>query len=173
MQEQNETDSDVSIGKIAGVYGLKGWVKILSFTRPKENIIDYTTWYLGCGEQQIEKSVLECKVQGKGLIARLEDVSDRDQAIGLKNKEIFVRRTQLPDLEDGEYYWQDLIGLQVIDQDQKILGKVSKILETGANDVFVVSGKKRILIPWVSGIYVEEINPEAGHILVKWQGDED
>lgn len=173
MQTSNETESNVIIGKITGVYGIKGWVKVLSYTRPKQNIQQYPNWLLLHDGEQIEIAVMECKSHGKGIIAKLDGIEDRDDAIKLQQADITIHRSELPELADGEYYWHDLMGLSVIDQNNVNLGKVIDIVETGANDVFVVSGNKRRLIPWVMDIYIKEINIGSKEIRVDWLDEED
>jgi len=111
--------------------------------------------------------------QGKGLIAQLEGVEDRDQARALLDADIAIERSQLVDASPGEYYWHDLIGLDVCNQQNEILGQVKELLETGANDVLVVEGKHRILIPFINECYVLEIDLENSIIRVDWDaGDE-
>ncbi len=170
--EELKTDKAyILVGRIAGVFGVKGWLKIHSYTRPIENIAGYDVWYFPSEKGMDKKQLCQCKSHGKGLIASLSGLSDRDEAMMLQGKGIFIHRSQLSELEEGEYYWQELIGLRVLNQNQDELGQVREIIETGANDVLVVEGKTRILIPWVRDVYVKEINPVAGHILVDWPED--
>lgn len=172
IQGDNKKDNDVLVGKIAGVYGIKGWVKIVSYTRPAENILNYKTWFIGSNGTRQAFSVEACKQHGKGFIAKLEGLNDRDKAMTLHQQEIVISRGDLPELEPGEYYWHDLMGLEVVDQHSKLLGTISNILETGANDVFEVSGDKKRLIPWVSDVYIQAIDVESGRIQVDWEDDE-
>ncbi len=167
-----KNDNDVLVGKIAGVYGIKGWVKIVSYTRPVENILNYKQWFIGSTDKRDQFTVEACKQHGKGFIAKLEGLDDRDKAMELHQQDIVISRDDLPELEPGEYYWHDLIDLEVIDQNQKVLGKISNILETGANDVFEVSGDKKRLIPWVTEVYIQAIDLESGVIQVDWEDDE-
>ena len=173
MQNKNKTNSDVFIGRIAGVYGIKGWVKVISYTRPKENITRYATWFLDQGHGQIETTVEACKAYGKSVIAKFKNVDDRDEAMKFHESKIYIRRHQLPELAEDEYYWHDLMGMTVIDQNQNTLGEVIDILETGANDVFVVSGDKRRLIPWVNDVYIKEISIQLKQIHIHWQDEDD
>jgi 16S rRNA processing protein RimM len=114
--------------------------------------------------------VREGRPQGKGLVASLEGIEDRDIARLLVGADIYIERDQLPSLPEGEYYWTDLLGLQVINRQGQSLGEVVEILETGANDVLVVKGESRELIPWVWGTYLLDVDLEAGRITVDWQG---
>lgn len=172
-KQQVDEKTNVLIGKIIGVYGIKGWVKVLSYTRPKDNILNYEIWLVGSDAEQIEQNVTDCKRHGKGIIAKLQTVDDREQARLLTGSDIYIRRSQLPELATGEYYWHELMGLSVVDQYQKNLGTITDILETGGNDVFVITGDKRRLIPWVMGIYIKEIDLDSEQVRVDWQGTED
>jgi 16S rRNA processing protein RimM len=109
---------------------------------------------------------------GKGLIASLQNVDDRESAKALINANIAISRIQMPKLPEGEYYWCDLIGLSVENQAGIALGKVIEILETGANDVLVIEGEKRILIPLLMGNHVHGVDLELGKIQVAWEPED-
>jgi 16S rRNA processing protein RimM len=158
------------LGRISGIYGVKGWIKVFSYTRPAENILNYPSWYLKHRDEETLYKVREGRPQGKGLVASLEGIEDRDIARLLVGADIYIERDQLPSLPEGEYYWTDLLGLQVINRQGQSLGEVVEILETGANDVLVVKGESRELIPWVWGTYLLDVDLEAGRITVDWQG---
>ena len=157
------------LGRISGIYGVKGWVKVFSYTRPAENILNYPSWYLKHRDEETLYKVREGRPQGKGLVASLEGIEDRDIARLLVGADIYIERDQLPSLPEGEFYWTDLLGLQVINRQGQSLGEVVEILETGANDVLVVKGESRELIPWVWGTYLLDVDLEAGRITVDWQ----
>ncbi len=164
--------SIIIIGKIVGVHGIKGWLKILSFTRPRQNIFDYGPWLVKQSEEWQEVQLLEGKPRGKGLVASLEGISDRDEAMALVSSEIAIDRDQLPEPKEGEFYWHDLINMQVINQQNEVLGVVKELLETGANDVLVVGDdKQRYLIPYVQDVYIKDVDTEQGVIQVDWQSD--
>jgi 16S rRNA processing protein RimM len=146
-------------------------VRVYSYTEPRENILTYRPWYLQVREDWQPREVAEGKRHGKGVIARLADCNDRDQALALMNCEIGVRRDQLPDTAPGEYYWRDLIGLAVVTRQGEPLGKVDHLLETGANDVLVVAGERERLIPFVPGPIVTQVDLQAGVIEVDWDKD--
>jgi 16S rRNA processing protein RimM len=168
---QDET-SLIIIGKIVGVYGIKGWFKILSFTRPRENIFKYSPWLVKQNEEWLEIQLLEGKPQGKGLVASIEGITDRNEAMALVSSEIAIDRVRLPAAKQGEYYWHDLINMQVINQQNEVLGVVKELLETGANDVLVVEAdKQRYLIPYVQDVYIKDVDTEQGVIQVDWQSD--
>jgi len=113
--------------------------------------------------------VAEGRLHGKGLVVRLDDVNDRNAAEALRGAEIYVARDQLPELDEGEYYWEDLAGLTVINQVNEELGLIDQMLDTGANDVMVVKGAKgRQLIPYISGDVVKQVDLDAGVVKVDW-----
>ena len=141
---------------------------MFSYTEPRANIVHYQPWYLRRGDDWQPRQVAEGRAHGKGVIARLEDCDDRDQALALMNYEIGVRRDQMPEPAPGEYYWNDLLGLNVVTLRNEPLGKVDHLLETGANDVLVVSGDRERLIPFVLDDVVKLVDLDAGVIQVDW-----
>lgn len=161
----------IVVGRVGGVFGTRGWIKIFSYTRPRENIFDFTTWELGSGESWKTFQLLDSRRQGKGLIAALSETRDRDGAAALVDCHISIARAQLPEIDDGEFYWSDLVGLEVINHDNKSLGRVVRLLETGANDVLVVEGEFQHLIPYVRNHYVLEVDLAGGRLCVDWHDD--
>ena len=162
----------IVIGKLVDVYGIKGWFKILSFTRPKENIFTYSPWLIKQNGDWQGMQLAEGKPHGKGLIASMANITDRDEAMAFVGSEIAIKRDQLAEPKAGEYYWHDLINLQVINGQNEILGVVTELLETGANDVLVVEAdKQRRLIPYVKDVYIKDIDIEQGIMQVDWQSD--
>jgi 16S rRNA processing protein RimM len=164
----DERQEQVVVGKITGVFGVKGWLKVYSYTEPPENIFSYTPWMINLGGTWQSIKVLEHRMHGKGMVVHLEARDDRDQSQKLVGLEIAVRREQLPSSVPGEYYWADLIGMNVVTQAGVTLGRVEQLLETGANDVLVVSGDRERLIPFVIGEFVKEIDLKQGVIRVDW-----
>jgi len=163
----------VELGKLVGVWGVKGWVKLHSYTRNRADISQYKTWYLQKPRSKSDPTpikVLSCREQGQGIVAQLDGVNDRDQAMAMSGQVIFVKQSDLPDLPEGEFYWQQLIGLTV-NNETATIGEVGTILETGANDVLVCKnaeeGKADVLIPYTDEV-VLEIDVEAGTMLVDW-----
>jgi 16S rRNA processing protein RimM len=148
---------------------VQGWVRIFSYTRPRENIIAYQPWFIKSGEGNwTEQTLANGRRHGKGVIAQLTDCTDRDAAHALIGNEIAVQREQLPEAAVGEYYWSDLIGLQVINTQDEKLGTVDHLLETGANDVLVLKGDQERLIPFVMEQVVLQVDLEKGVIRVDW-----
>ena len=158
----------VVIGKISGVFGVRGQVKVFSFTEPKENILHYDPWMLGSDDNWKPYKVASGNTQGKGLIAQLEGCDDRDQAQALVGQEIAIEKSQLPRTGPGEYYWSELEGMTVITTQQVELGKVSHLFETGSNDVLVVKGDREHLIPYIRGQVIQKIDQDTGQIIVDW-----
>ena len=165
---QAET-GQIQVGRIAGVYGIKGWLKIESYTRPPENILDFEYWLVGSADLWHEYRLCNTRYQGKSMRVALQGIGDRDAASQLVGNEIRINREQLPSLSTGEYYWVDLLGMQVINLQGRQLGTLNRILETGANDVLEVEGEKRLLIPLVWDRYVRKIDLHAKIIEVDWE----
>jgi 16S rRNA processing protein RimM len=162
----------VIVGQVVGVFGIKGWVKIRSDTKPRDNILHYSSWFIRRDNAWVSQRVLASRQQGKGLIVQFEGITDRDSAAQFVGCDIAVMRKELPTPAEGEYYWADLIGLRVRNREGEDLGTVSNLLETGANDVLVVQdGELEHLIPFVAGYYVLQVDPEAGFIEVDWERD--
>ncbi len=162
----------LNAGRISGVFGVKGWVKVFSFTQPRENILRYSPWVLKKNHQTKEVKVIGGQRQGSNVVAELENITDRDAALELMNWEILIHKRQLPKTDPGEYYWADLIGLKVETQDGYGLGLVDHLLETGANDVLVVvDGEIERLIPFLQQQTVLKIDLDAGLMVVDWDPD--
>ena len=162
----------VIVGQVAGVFGVKGWIKVRSHTAPYDNILNYSPWYLKQDGHWQAYELVSGQKHSKGLIAQLKGCDDRDVAAGLVGQEIAISREQLPETGEGEYYWSDLIGLEVKNRQGELLGKVVQLMETGANDVLVVKGERgETLIPYVIGHYVLSVDLSAGCIEVDWEQD--
>ncbi len=161
----------VVMGRVAGLYGIKGWVKVFSETEPRDNILEYSPWYLKVSGKWQEMEPAEGRIHGNGVVARMEGYTDRDQAARLVGVEIAIHRDQLPEIEEGEYYWSDLIGLKVVNTAGVELGQVDHLLETGANDVLIVKGERERLIPYTPGQAVVKVDLEAGLLTVEWDAD--
>lgn len=173
---ENETVY-LTVGKIGAPYGVRGWVKVYSYTEQVGNLLDYDPWYLlitgqstGPAEWRLA-DVVEAKEHGKGLVVKFEHCDDRDAAALLNGQEIAIRREQLPQTEAGEYYWIELEGLEVKTLEGISLGVVDHLFETGANDVLVVKGEHERLIPYVKDHVVKAVDLEAGFIQVDWDPD--
>lgn len=161
----------IILGRINGVFGVRGWVKVYSETEPRENILRYRPWYLLRSGVCRRAKVIEGRLQGKGLVARLDGCDERDLAHRLIGVTIGVSRSQFEPLEEGEYYWSDLEGLRVQTVDGTDLGVVDHLLETGANDVIVVRGERERLIPYLPGQVIRRVVLGQGLIQVDWDPD--
>jgi len=157
-------DRLIVLGRIAGLYGVRGWVRVFSETEPRENILRYSPWLLD-GAAHV---VAEGRTHGKGLVVRLQGCDDRDQAAELIGRDIRVRRDQLPPARPDEFYWADLEGLQVQTVAGDQLGRVSHLFDTGANDVLVVKGDRERLLPFVWDDIVKDVDFASGTITVDW-----
>ena len=158
----------VIIGRVVGVYGVRGWIKVLSSTEPPEAILDYPSWQVRNGPEWKAMTLTEGRRYGKGILAHLAECDDRDVARALIGAEIAVHRSELPDPGRNRFYWADLEGLTVRTVDGDVLGIVDHLLETGANDVLVVAGERERLIPYVRGTVVTDVDLEQRVILVDW-----
>jgi 16S rRNA processing protein RimM len=166
------TDSQpLILGRISGLYGVRGWIKVHSYTEPREAILKYGSWLLEQEGVWRETSVAEGRKQGKTVVARLDAVTDRDMAAAYVGTRIGVARTNLPETDSGEYYWADLEGLQVVHQDGRVLGKVAYLLATGANDVLVIQGDQEIRVPFVIDDVIKDVDLASGIISVDWEWD--
>jgi 16S rRNA processing protein RimM len=169
--------NEIRLGSINGTHGLKGGVKVFSYTDPLEAILDYSPWILRKGEDERQITVKVGQASGKRLIAQFEGVDTRDQAEGLIGYEIHVKIDAMPGLEEGELYWFQLEGLAVRTSCGEPLGKIAHMLETGANDVMVVDptddsiDKQQRLIPYLEGDVVKEVDQEIGVVIVDWDSD--
>jgi 16S rRNA processing protein RimM len=159
------------VGVVADAFGINGWVKIYSHTNPPQNILDYSPWLLAGLDGTKEVKVLSGRTHGKSMVAHLEGVDDRDKALKLKSSKITVPRDRFPPLESGQYYWADLVGLEVSNLDGAELGTIAEMLATGANDVIVAKAERERLIPFVMGQFVKEIKLDEGKMLVDWDVD--
>lgn len=164
MSEQKQ----INVGKVSGTFGVKGWVKVFSFTDPRDNILSYSPWLLKKGSESKTVKVIDGKLQGKTLVAQLEGVIDRDLAEALLGWDVLIAQNQLPATKAGEYYWSELIGLQVENLQGVYLGTVDSLLETGANDVLIIRGDRERAIPFIQGQHVIEIDLNQRKMKVDW-----
>jgi 16S rRNA processing protein RimM len=158
----------ISVGKISGVFGVKGWVKVFSYTDPRDNILVYSPWLLKKGHEEKSILVLDGQLQGKTIVAQLEGINDRDKAASLMGWEVFIKSEQLPAPSEDEYYWSDLIGLDVENVQGVQFGKIENLLETGANDVVFVKGDRERAIPFLLDQTIISIDLVAGKMVVDW-----
>ncbi len=158
----------VIVGRISGLYGVQGWVRVFSHTAPRASILNYSPWYLQQAGRWEERTLNAGRVHGKGIVAQLEGCSEREQAVALMGAVIAVRRDQLPAIAPGEFYWTDLEGLRVRTREGIELGVIDHLFETGANDVVVVKGERERLIPYIWKDVICSVDLEAGLMIVDW-----
>ncbi|MFC0180085.1 ribosome maturation factor RimM [Thorsellia kenyensis] len=165
----------IVVGKIGAPYGVKGWLKLFPSTEDKEAIFDYMPWYLRSKGQLKLAEVDEWKWHGQDLIVKLKSIDDRDIAHLLTNAEVVIEETDLPLLDDGEYYWKDLINCRVSTEAGYDMGVVTELMETGSNDVLVVRanlndafGAKERLIPYLDETVIKSVDIVAKNIIVDW-----
>ena len=160
----------IQVGELTGAFGLQGWVKIRSYTDPRENILNYSPWELELRGERWQVEVVAGRRQGQTVVAALTGIATREEAQALRGAKISIARAQLPELPPGEVYWVDLLGCKVCDLEGRELGQVVNLMETGANDVLIVRDRqaKEILIPWVRDQVIQELDLAAGTILVDW-----
>ncbi len=158
------------MGKFTGAFGIKGGLKVLSYTRPPDNILQFPTWNLSEGKGYLAIKVMQQIKHPKSLVVMLEGIDSRDAAEALVGETIFVRRSQLPRPAKNEIYWADLIGLKVNTPAGECLGQVQNLLDTGANDVLVVDGDKERLIPYIQDVVIE-VDLVKKLIVVDWDAD--
>ncbi len=171
MATEATPEAWVVLGRIAGVYGVRGWLRIFSHTEPREGILQYPVWWLGEPGKREERQLVTGRVHGRGVVAQLEGVTDRDQALALIGTEIAVPRSALAD--DEGYYWTDLVGLEVRNREGIVLGRITGHIPTGANDVMVVhDGARERLIPWAPGRTVDEVHLDKGWMQVDWHPED-
>ncbi len=170
----------LTVGRVTSVYGVKGWVKIHSQTEPADNLFNYSPWYFKTKHGVKPAECLDWRVHGKGFVARLANIDDRNQAEALCPVDIAIDKSALKALDDGEFYWHQLEGLRVVSEFEGQtydFGLVKKIMPTGANDVLVVVGDEQSkdqserLIPYVLDQFVLSIDLDAGVITVNWDPD--
>lgn len=162
------------MGRVVAPYGIKGWIKIQPFTQQQQDLLDYPLWQLGREDAWQGWSVENAKVHGATVVAKLQGVIDREQAAALQGMRIAVSRDDFPEPAADEIYWADLIGLKVVTVAGVTLGTVSRVFETGANDVLVVEGDveggSERLLPFIEPV-IRQIDAAGGTITVDWGVD--
>lgn len=163
-------DRLILLGRISGVFGIRGEIKIESWTDPRDAIFRYQPWTLVRNGVSSRLAGVRGRAHGPGLVANVPGIADRTAAEQLTGTEIFVARSVLPPPKAGEYYWVDLEGLQVTTIEALVLGTVSHLFDTGANHVLVVQGDRERLIPFVQP-YLVSVDFDQARIVVDWDAD--
>lgn len=157
----------VVMGRIAAPYGVQGWLNVQPDTVHPDGLCSYPVWWVETREGWKPFHLAEARTHGNHLVARLEGIGDRDAALRLKGTLVAIPRAELPEPDENEYYWADLVGLDVINTEGVALGKIASLLETGANDVMVVTGSREHLIPFIEPVVVE-VNLAGKRMVVDW-----
>ena len=160
----------VVIGQISSPHGIKGWLKVVSYTDPIENIITYKNVLINKNDEEILFEVEDYTISGKTIRIKLAGIDDRNMSEELSKAQILIDRKNLPEISDGHYYWNDLLGLNIKNTDQTDLGILQSFFETGSNDVMVVvrKNKQRILIPFINNEVVKSVDLDSKEIIVEW-----
>lgn len=161
----------IIIGRFGRPHGVKGLVTVYSFTDPRDNILNYIAWHAFINNCWQPINVLSAQIHNKTIVAQIEGFPEREMVARLTNVEIAIHKNQLEPLAPGEYYWHQLIGMRVINQQGLSFGEVIEVMPTGSNDVLVVKGKKRHLIPYLPGQFITHIDSDTHTITVDWDMD--
>jgi 16S rRNA processing protein RimM len=170
-------DDVLIVARIGGAYGVKGWVRIVSFTEPPQNLASYRPWLLARRTGFEPLAVEAIKGHGQGFLVKLGGVESRERAQALAGLEIAVPAAALPAPGRDEYYWKDLVGLVVRTRDGRVLGRIERLLATGAHDVLVVTpdggpSPVEVLIPFVAAV-IGDVDLEAGVLVADWEADDE
>jgi len=170
----SQSDDYILLGKISGVHGIKGWVKVFSYTSPRVKITEYSRWYMKPNKNQswVAQDLIDGKEQGKNIIAKLDGVNYRDEAQALIGTEIAIHKDQLEVLAQDEYFWRDLIGLSVETITGQKLGELDWIFDVGSNDVIVVKDNSSVeiiehLLPYIDNV-IKSVDLDKSLMIVDW-----
>ena len=165
----SDNERRILLGRIVGAFGIRGQIKIESWTEPRDAIFRYQPWILRdvLGNER-EYTGARGKESGKHLVATFPEVTDRNEVEAMRGTEIFVPRSALPPPKPGEFYWVDLEGFRVVTVEGVDLGTVSHLFSTGANDVLMVRGDRERMVPFVEPDFVKSVDFDAGLITVDW-----
>jgi 16S rRNA processing protein RimM len=164
-----DNERRILLGRVHGAFGVRGELKLESFTDPANAILRYQPWILRDAQgRERELAGARGRLTAKGIVATCPDVDDRDAAEALRGTEVWVARSALPPPRSGEYYWVDLEGLRVVNREGVDFGRVSHLFSTGANDVLVAEGERERMIPFLQPDYIVSIDFDAGLVTVDW-----
>jgi 16S rRNA processing protein RimM len=166
-----ESGRRILIARVAGAFGVRGEVKLQSFTDPENAALRYQPWILVHRGAEHAVEGARGRVTNKGVVATLPGIDDRDAAVALRGDEVCVELAELPPPAPGEYYWVDLEGLKVVNLEGVQLGTVSHLLNTGSNDILSVAGDRERLVPFIEGDFVKSVDFDSRTITVDWDPD--
>jgi 16S rRNA processing protein RimM len=153
------------MGRVAGSYGVRGWVKVAPGGGAAEGLAAATEWWIGEKPYRVV-----AKVHGSTVVAQLNGVATREEALKLKGSRVSLKREALADPGEGHYYHADLMGLEVVNGRGEVLGTVKRLFTNGAQDVMELSGAKERLLPWVPAV-VKKVDLSKRQIEVEWEAD--
>jgi 16S rRNA processing protein RimM len=177
----SEPDKRIVLGKVTGYFGVRGWVKLYSYTEPIDNIVRYNSLLIKLKGDWQNITLDEGKAHGKGVVAHFTGYDTRDDVAQLLGAELAINSEFLKPLGKNDFYWHDLIGLQVRNLEGIVFGQVRQIIETAAHDVLLIQPEQQheqkgtenkpgdILIPFVLEHYIIKVDINNGFILVEWQ----
>ena len=177
MSDSEPADRKIVLGKVGRVHGVSGWVRLHSYTAPAENILDYPLLRTELDGELRTLQIVASRRQPKGLLVHFGGYDSPEVSKALTGREVWVSSSELPDLESGTFYWHELIGLEVTNLQGELLGAVSGLLETGANDVLVVQPNERScdqrerLIPFLTGLVVKQVSVSDVSLVIDWDID--
>ena len=165
-------EEHVLLGEVHGVFGVRGWIKVRSFTRPTSGLFEYPRLSFGRDSAEFDFRLKNFRADGDNFIVQLAGLTTRESAEALVGMRITVPISALPRLNDASFYWRDLIGLRVINLEQQPLGVVTGLVETGAADVLLVDGERQRLIPFVLDRYIQSVDLTNQIMTVDWHPDD-
>jgi len=177
MNTDAAADKKVVVARIGKAHGLKGWLRLNSFTSPAQNLLDYQEFIIKQDGQEKPLKLEEYRQQADKLLGKFEGFDVPETARQLTGLDLYITSAALPDLDEGEYYWHELQGLEVFNLQQQRYGKVVRLVETGANDVMVVKpdaesiDERERLIPYLRESVIKAVDLEAGTVTVDWEAD--
>ena len=172
----------IEVGRIADAWGVKGWFKVLSHSADPQALFSSKRWFILPSERGVKTftgvvrlAIKEAKTHSDTVVATAQDIDDRTAAEALRGARIFVSRSSFPTADKDEFYWVDLIGLNVQNREGVALGQVTELLSTGAQTVLVMAyeldGKpQERMIPFVA-VYIDDVDLARRLITVDWQPD--
>ena len=155
------------VGKINGFFGVQGWVKIFSYTKPRKNILEYQPWYFVDNETYKVIEITSGREQSKTIVAQVKVINNRDEALQLIGKDLYINKDQLPELDNDAHYWHELTGFRVINKNEVDLGIVDYFVDTGSNHVLVIKGETEHWIPYIEPFLVS-VDKHKKVISVDW-----
>lgn len=165
------SDNLIVVGRFGAVHGVQGDIRVLSFTEHPLNLLEYLPWQIMLRGKPQAIEILQHKLHGEQIVVKIKDYDNRELAKTLTNQDIYIRRDQLPTLEDDEIYWSDLVGLKVVDQRQQTLGTIKSIENYGASDLIILA-ESDVILPYIDDV-VLNVDMEQGVMQVHWEVDED